>query len=79
VLAEALNEFKTKRLMEVKRCIVGEWSEALSDNDQQVLSEAMMDYSISNRQLLMILRNAGASFSLEAIRRHRNEECPCRV
>ena len=79
MLAEALNEFKNKRLMEVKRCIVGEWSEALSDDDQQVLSEAMVDYSISNRQLLMILRNAGASFSLEAIRRHRNEECPCRA
>lgn len=78
MLAESLKEFKEQRMLNIKRCIIGEWSSALEENDQAAFDEAISDYTISNRQLLRILRDSGAMYSLEALRRHRNEECPCR-
>lgn len=79
MLADALKNFKEERASAVRRCVVGEWSTTLSEEDQGLLVEALADYTISNRQLLKILRDAGASYSLEAIRKHRNQECPCLV
>jgi hypothetical protein len=79
MLADALNNFKQARDSAVRRCVVGDWSTTLSEEDQGLLVEALADYTISNRQLLKILHNAGASYSLEAIRKHRNQECPCLV
>lgn len=79
MLSEAVKEFKTQRVNAIKRCIVGEWAQTLSDEDAEVFNEVLVDYSISTRQLLTVLKTAGAGFSLEAIRKHRNEECPCQV
>ncbi len=76
MLAEAIKEFKEHKRVS-KRCIVGDWSLALSEEDQIQLKDAILDNEISTRQLHKILRSAGATFSLEAIRKHRNEECPC--
>lgn len=78
MLADAIKDFKEQRLLEVKRCIITEWAHSLSEDDQTAFEQVMIDYSISNRQLLKIFRNAGATFSLEALRKHRNEECQCR-
>ena len=77
MLAEALKEYKQTRATTVRKCIVGSWSSNLSEEDQASFKEALQDYSISARSLLNILNNVGASFSLEALRKHRNGECPC--
>jgi len=79
MLSEAVKDFKSQRVNAIKRCIVGEWSLTLSEEDQEVFNEVIVDFSISTRKLLTILKTAGASFSLEAIRKHRNEECPCQA
>lgn len=79
MLAEALKDYKHTRATQVRLCIVGGWSSTLSEEDQASFKEALEDYSISARSLLTILNNVGASFSLEALRKHRNQECPCQA
>lgn len=78
MLAEAIKEYKEQRLLE-KRCIMGEWSSKLPAEDRKELEDALVDGEISTRQLHKILRSIGATFSLEVVRKHRNEECPCQV
>lgn len=79
MLADALKEYKTLKSTQVRRCIVGDWSAKLPAEDQEVLEEVLNDVSISNRALLTILRTADANYSLEALRKHRTQECPCQA
>jgi len=77
MLAEALQDYKIKISTQVRKCVVGEWSDHLSEEDQVLLEEALNDASIPNRALLQIFRTVGATYSVEALRRHRTEACAC--
>jgi|GEM_PF-5811974 len=78
MLAEAVKSFKEHRLLEGKRCIVGEWVEALSDEDKVAFTETIDDVMMTTRDLHQICRSVGATFSTESVRRHRTQECACR-
>jgi len=77
VLSSALSEYRNAKQNTRKSCVIAQWATDLSEEDSASFAEALTDYSISNRQLLTILKSVGAPFSLEALRKHRNEECPC--
>lgn len=77
MLAEALAEYREHTLTATKRCCVARWALTLSDEDQAAFKSSVRDYGISTRQLHNLFRKAGATYSSEALRRHRNEDCGC--
>jgi len=79
MLLEAVEQFRKQQSEKIKLCIVGEWAVNLSETDKKAFLDVCEDFSISTRKLLTVLKTAGASFSLEAIRKHRNGECPCQA
>ena len=79
MLSTALKLYRNSKKNERKHCVVAQWAVKLSEEDASSFTEALVDYSISNRQLLNILKSVGAPFSLEALRKHRNQECPCQA
>lgn len=79
MLSTALRAYRTSKKNERKLCVIAQWVETLLEEDTSSFEEALTDYSISNRQLLNILKSVGAPFSLEALRKHRNQECPCQA
>lgn len=79
MLSTALKMYRNSKANERKLCVIAQWVAELSEEDASSFEEALVDYSISNRQLLNILKSVGAPFSLEALRKHRNEECPCQA
>lgn len=79
MLSTALKDYRAAKKSERRTCVIAQWATGLSDEDTLSFEEALVDYSISNRQLLNILKSVGAPFSLEALRKHRNQECPCQA
>lgn len=77
MLAEALADYREHKLTAKKRCCVARWAMTLSEEDQTAFDAAVRDYKISNRALHTLFRKAGATYSSEALRRHRNEDCGC--
>jgi hypothetical protein len=77
MLASAIKEFKEQRLLITKRCVVGEWVAALSEEDQESFSNIAKDPMMATRDMHQICRSVGATFSVESVRRHRNQECAC--
>lgn len=79
MLAKALQEHRDARSSKQKQCIVKEWAGTLEEADIVHFNDAMGDFTLSNRELHQIFRNAGASYCLEALRKHRTQVCPCQI
>jgi len=76
MLAEALAEYKELNLRN-KYCVVGNWSKTFTEEDLAQFKIALEDDSFSTKDLYVVFNKIGAPFSLESLRRHRNQECSC--
>lgn len=68
---------EAKSVTTIKFCIVGQWSESLTDADKATLKIAIDDSELSSKDLFLLLRRAGGDFGLTAVREHRRGDCVC--
>lgn len=77
-LANVLAEYREHQVTAVRRCCVARWGMGLeTEADIAAFQSSIRDFSISTRELHNLFRKAGADYSAEALRRHRNQDCGC--
>ena len=68
---------KVKQIELEKKCVVGQWRESLSEEDQTAFDFSIDDTRISNRTLSKLYHDSGAPFQITALQTHRTGGCAC--
>ena len=75
-----LTELYEKAKLEVaaNRCVVAQWGNTFTGAEKDAFNSSITDDDFSNKNLFLLYKDAGATFSITSLRAHRIGECGCR-
>ena len=75
-----LTELYAKAKLDVaaNRCVVAEWGNSFIGQEREAFNASIADDDFSNKNLFLLYKDAGATFSITSLRAHRIGECGCR-